>query len=181
MYLLGRDFDPDQIERDYQIVGTGPLGDYKHRIIVPIYRQGQLISYMGRDVTGRVKKRYKNCPGEQQVFPAKSWLYGLDRCWDRDRVLVVEGPTDVWRMGIGAVATMGINWTWEQAALLAGFKTVFLLFDPEDQAQEQARKLTEVLVLGGVDTEVVQLNAGEQDPGSLSRDRVLYLRRWLGL
>ena len=181
MYLLGRDFDPDQIEHDYQIVGTGPLGDYKYRIIMPIYKQGQLISYMGRDVTGQAKTRYKNCPGEQQVFPAKSWLYDLDRCWDRDRVLVVEGPTDAWRMGVGSVATMGITWTWEQAALLTDFKTVFVLFDPEEQAQEQARKLIEVLALSGVDAETILLDPEEKDPGSLSQDRVKYLRRWMGL
>lgn len=181
-YLLSRNFDPDQIEQVYGVVGTGPLGDYKWRIIIPIYKEHQLISYMGRDVVGLEERtRYKNCPGEHQVFPAKSWLYDLDHCEGRKRILVVEGPTDVWRMGLGTVATMGINWTWEQAALLSGFKTVFLIFDPEDQAQEQARKLIEVLALAGVDAENVVLNPGEKDPGSLSHDRVLYLRRWLGL
>lgn len=180
-YLLRRGFDADQIIRDYRIVGTGPVGDYKWRILIPIYREGQLISYMGRDISGRADARYKNCPGEQQVFPAKSWLYDLDRCEGRDRILVVEGPTDVWRMGFGSVATMGISWSWEQAALLTGFKTVFTIFDPEDQAQEQERKLIEVLTLGGVNAEAVGLNAGEKDPGSLSLNRVKYLRRWLGL
>lgn len=181
-YLLSRGFEPDQIEQAYGIVGIGPLGDYKWRIIIPIHKEHQLISYMGRDVVGLEERtRYKNCPGEQQVFPAKSWLYDLDRCEGRERILVTEGPTDVWRIGAGAVATMGINWTWEQAALLSGFKTVFICFDPEEQAQEQARKLIEILSLTGVDAENVSLAANEKDPGSLSRDRVLYLRRWLGL
>jgi hypothetical protein len=180
-YLLSRNFEPDQIEQVYGVVGTGPLGGYKWRLVIPIYREGKLISYMGRDVSGKSETRYKNCPDVKQIFPAKHWLYDLDRCKDRERILVVEGPTDVWRMGVGAVATMGITWTWEQATLLSKFNTVFICFDPEEQAQEQARKLGEVLSLAGVDAEVIALDPGEKDPGSLSRERVLSLRRWLGL
>jgi len=38
-------------------------------------------------------------------------------------------------MGIGAVATFGIKYSETQVNLLSKFKRVFLLFDPEDQAQ----------------------------------------------
>jgi len=178
-YLRDRNFDPVQLVADYGISGTGSLGDCKHRIVIPIIRQGRRISYTARDITGKSKARYKNCPAEKESFPAKSWLYDLDRCVDAERVLVVEGPTDAWRIGKGCVATMGIKWTWAQAELLSRFQTVFILFDPEDQAQEQAAKLVDTLKMQFVETEIVPCPA--EDPGSMTELEVKKLRRWLGL
>jgi DNA primase len=178
-YLTDRGFDPEQLVHDYHLKATGPLGPYKWRIIVPIIRQEQLISYTGRDITDKSDTRYKNCLQEEEGYPAKSWLYDLDRCEGRNRVLVVEGPTDAWRMGIGSVATMGITWTWPQVELLSRFEMVFLLYDPEERAQLQAEKLMDELTTLGTEAEIVDCPA--EDPGSLDEQQVKQIRRWLGL
>lgn len=67
-----------------------------------------------------------------------------------DSCIVVEGVTDVWRLGPGAVATFGIKFRPAQVAMLARhFKTIHVLFDPEPAAQAQARKLaTDISRLG---------------------------------
>ena len=180
-YLTDRGFDPDTLEADYGLLGTGPLGPCKYRIILPIVRRGITISYTGRDITGRASARYKTCPASDETFPAKSWLYDLDRCDGAKRILVVEGPTDAWRMGKGAVATFGIAWTWAQAELLSRFPTVFVMFDPEERADAQAEKLIEALSMLGVETEIISFPDGANDPGSLPDDEAKKMRRWLGL
>ena len=180
-YLTDRGFDPDILEADYRLLGTGPLGPCKYRIILPIVRRGTAISYTGRDITGRSSARYKTCPANDETFPAKSWLYDLDRCEGAERVLVVEGPTDAWRMGKGAVATFGIAWTWAQAELLSRFQTVFVMFDPEERADAQAETLVEMLSLLSVEAEIVSVPGGASDPGSLSDAEAKKLKRWLGL
>ena len=180
-YLIERNFDSDVLEADYGLLGTGPLGRCKLRIILPIIRHGTAISYTGRDITGRAAARYKTCPASDESFPAKSWLYDLDRCEGAERVLVVEGPIDAWRMGKGAVATFGIAWTWAQAELLSRFPTVFVMFDPEERADAQAEKLVEALSMLSVEAEIVSFPDGANDPGSLPDDEVKRLRRWLGL
>jgi DNA primase len=180
-YLRRRGFDPDALESEYGLQGTGPLGSCKHRIVIPIVRQGTTISYTARDITGKAAARYKTCPGDIETHPAKQWLYHLDRRIGADRILVVEGPTDVWRMGPGTVATMGISWTWAQAELLSKFARVFVLFDPEERAQRQAQSLVDALRFLSVEAEIADPVGGAEDPGSMTEGQVKSLRKWLGL
>lgn len=177
-YLIKRGFDPDQLVREWGILGTGPLGSYKHRIIIPIYHEGVLVSYTGRDITERSDTRYKTCESDKEVRSHKHCLYGLDKVKGDDWVLVVEGPTDVWRMGTGTVATLGITWTKEQVLLLSRFKMVSILYDPEPHAQEQAMKLAVELNWLGVDTEIIQQQKGD-DPGDMTNEDVKDLKRRL--
>lgn len=174
-YLRGRSFDSALLERSYGLKGTGPIGPYKHRIIAPVYFRGKLVSYQGRDITGKSGMKYKACRQDEELRDHKHCLYGMDTVVGKS-VVVVEGITDVWRLGAGAVATFGIKYTSAQVVLLQEFDNVFILFDPEEQAQEQARKLSQELLGGGRHVEIIDFQ-GETDPGDMSVLDARYLMK----
>jgi len=171
-YLRDRLFEPERLVEEYGLTGTGPVGAYKHRIIIPILDPvtSRMISYQGRDITGRSQLRYKACPAAKEVYPHQDTLYGLN-AFDGGPpgpLVVVEGVTDVWRLGPRAVATFGIRWNRKQAALMMSFSPVFVMFDWEDpQARVKATELADYLS-AFTETEVVELDA--PDPASLDQD-----------
>ena len=166
-YLIQRGFHPQQLTSTYALTGTGPIGAYKHRIIIPIIQNGIIVSYQGRDITGKASLRYKPCRKENEIIPHKHCLYNIDSC--SDTAVIVEGITDVWRLGPGAIATFGIIFTEEQIKTILSkkIKKAFILFDNEPQAQRQAQKLAYELSSFGVLTEVITLN-NVKDPAELT-------------
>jgi hypothetical protein len=176
-YLITRNFDPDKLARDYGIKGTGIVGPYKFRIIVPILLGGKLVSYQGRDYTGLSDLRYKTCQKEHEVVCHKHTLYDIDRAGED--VVVVEGVTDVWRLGPGSVATFGTGFTQEQVMILAGYRRVFLLYDGEEAATRRADKLAHAISGLGAEVELVTLDGG--DPAEMSQDDADYMMLELGL
>jgi DNA primase len=83
-------------------------GVYGYRIIVPIYFMGKLVSYLGRDFTDQQEPRYKNCKSYEALVRNKELLYGFDDFYLKPKrhAYLVEGCTDVWRIGDGAMATL---------------------------------------------------------------------------
>jgi len=177
-FLKSRGFsNPEELAKTWGLVGTGPLGDYRFRIIIPFLNQeGKMTSYTSRDITGKASLRYKVCHIDKEVIPLKSCLYGAYMAL-KDVVVVVEGPMDAWKLGPGAVATCGIQWTPAQASLLTQFKKAVILYDPEPQAYKQAVKLAEY-VSWDMDVEVIKWG-GEQDPGDLPEEEAKALLREL--
>jgi DNA primase len=175
-YLESRGFEPERLEREWGLLGTGAIGSYKWRIIIPIYFQGALVSYTSRDVTGRAELKYKACPQAEEVVKHKKTIYGLDRA-SAGTVIVVEGPPDVWRLGPGAVALYGTAFTPTQVGLLKEFERRFIFFDSgEVEAANQAQKLADLLsVFPGV-TEVLDLGE-EMDPADLTYKEALAIRK----
>lgn len=166
-YLKNRNFDPKQLVTEWGLQGTGNLGDFKHRIIIPIYQEGQLVNFTGRDITGVSKERYKSCPNEKAILPIKSCLYGLDDI-ENDSVIITEGPTKVWRLGKGnAVATFGTAVTNEQILLLSKFKRRIILFDRDDAGIKAADNLA--LQLSPLNGETIKITCNIIDIGNLSQ------------
>jgi len=166
-YLINRKgggFNHDQLVHNWNIKGTGPIGPYKFRIIIPIYFDGKLVSYQGRDITGKSDLRYKACPIEKEVVHHKHICYGLDHVKNR-KAVVVEGVFDVWRLGYGSVCTFGTEVTNEQVLLLANrLDYAAIAFDPG--AEFKANQLGGRLIALGVDVDLVEINAA--DPAELS-------------
>jgi DNA primase (bacterial type) len=178
-YLDARGYDPELLEEVYGLKGTGRLGDYAHRIILPITFEGRVVSFQGRDITGRAELRYKACAMVDETVHHKHVLYGWDLAKKKSCV-IVEGAADAWRLGPGSLATFGTGFTAQQAALLAGrFSRVFLAFDPEPQAQKVAEELAWVLSNAGVETVVVELDG--TDPGDMAQKEADALMKEMGL
>lgn len=178
-YLKSRNFKPS-IGRQWELMGTGINGDYAFRIIAPIRLDGVLISYQGRDITGKSKLRYKGCADENEVFPHKSTIYGVDQC-NGKKILIVEGITDAWKIGQGCGSTFGIEWTPAQARMIANrFDEFILLYDSEEQAQEKAMDLYRYLTARGLSGEIATLNIGK-DPAELTDKQAKEIRGDFGL
>ncbi len=183
-FMKKRMFDPESYSKHYQLRATGPTGGkYKWRIVIPVIKDGKIVSWTARDVTGKSDQTYMSPPKEWEVEEIKHCLYGYDDAKNYNRVIVVEGPTDVWRMGKGTVATFGSAWTGPQAALLSRWKAVFIMYDMEDEeAIEKGRDLARALDLAGTRAETVQPKGMEAgDPGSLKVSSVRKIREQLGM
>lgn len=173
-FLLHRRYDADFCVRKYDIMFVGPtLDDWKFRIVIPVYQDHELVTYVARDTSGKLEIPYKNAPIEKSKIQAKHTLYGLDDV--KDTAIIVEGIFDAWRIGTGAVATFGTQYTTEQIALLAKKRLgkVFVMFDADatDKAYNLAHDLSSVVPK----VEVIELAEG--DPDNLTEDEVWELRR----
>jgi hypothetical protein len=164
-YLEKRGFDPNHMIRKYSLCGTNHMGEYNYRIIIPIFFKGQIVSFQGRDITGKSELRYKACKKEDEIIHHKHILYGYDQVKNEKHIIVTEGAIDKWKMGDNAVALFGIGYRKEQVLLLTEFEKVTILFDYEERAREAALRLAETLSGLGVDTDVCILKDG--DPGEL--------------
>lgn len=180
-YLLSRNFDPEEISSKWKIKGTGVLGPYSYRIIIPIIINGKLVSYQGRDVTGKSELRYMACQPDDEVISHKSIVYGCDTVKDR-KAIIVEGVFDVWRLGTGTIATFGTSYSNAQIKFINQIMdTAFLLFDPGDeQAAGKAYKLALQLSAIGTACELIELeDHDERDPADLTQDEASYLKKFL--
>jgi len=175
-YLLQRGFDPDQLVENYNIMSTDHLGDYKFRVIIPIYNKNKLVSYTSRDYTGKSELRYYSCNSKNEIINHKELLYGYDKA-NSDFVIVVEGPIDKWKMGLDCVSTFGIGYKKEQVSLLLKYKRIIFLFDNEPNAQAMAREMGNELVCAGKQVENIVLKIN--DPGDLKQSEVDYLLKKL--
>jgi DNA primase len=183
-YLLKRRYDPEYIKKKYNILGVGPtLDDWKFRIIIPVYLDNKLITYVGRDTTGRLEVPYRNAPIEKSLLQAKHTLLNID--FVQDIAIIVEGPLDAWRLGDGATSCFGTQWTKEQLLILKNknIKRAFFLFDgrkdDNGEAIGFAHKMASDIAIFIPSVEVLELDEG--DPDSMTDDEVWYLRKDLGL
>ena len=170
-FLQERRYDPEKTIEKYNLQACGPIGDFSHRIIIPIYFNNRIISFVGRDITGLQEIRYKNAPDRYGTKPTKDSLYGLDKV--HNKAIVVEGVLDAWRLGDGAVATFGTKYTDKQVRLLKGLKEVFVCFDQD--AVHLAKKLAFDLSTLVRKVEVLELPLG--DPDNLSDDDAKNLKK----
>lgn len=182
-YLISRNFDPDKLERDWNLLGSGPVSlldniNYRHRIILPFYWNGKIVSFDSRDITGKHKSKYMACPKSRELVPHKSILYGRQEKW-KDTGICVEGPTDVWRLGTQSFAVSGIEYTARQVRQMAKtFKRIFVLFDDDPQAVVQANKLVAELRFRKVEA-IFMESILAPDPGSVKQSDADYLVKQL--
>lgn len=176
-YLLKRNFDPSILQRDYGILATHTTGYFAYRIVIPIIVNHALVNFTARDVTGQQDNKYKNCDNRYAIMPTKETIYNIDTV--KDKIIICEGPTDVWRIGKGSVATMGVEYTTTQLALLAQkeAKEIFILYDSD--AITKAEKLASAVSTFCPKVEIIELEDG--DPGSMDPEDVIKLRKEIGV
>lgn len=173
-YLIGRNFDPEWLTKKYELKFCGPIGDYRLRVIIPVFDNGKCISFTARDATNKSPSPYLNCPNDKSIYDIRDTVYNLDNSTSPDTI-IVEGTTDVWRIGDNCVATFGVKYTPMQVLTLSQYRRCFILYDAEPKAQEQADKLGKDL--STVVNEVIRLELAEGDPAEMSEDDVKSLRK----
>ncbi len=173
-YLSKRGLDPQEIEQIWDVVYSGPVGAYKHRIIAPIFQNGEIISYQGRDITGKQDPKYKACPQEIELIEHQTTIYGEWLIPIKKKILVVEGLFDTWKMGIGSGAVFGIDFTMSQITKLLQYEKIYIMFDDGDpQAKKQAKKMAGYLS-SRREVEIVS-DYGAKDPGELTKKQAVQI------
>jgi len=170
---------PDRIVSDYHLLACNELGEYKFRIIIPIYQNDLLVNYTGRAVIEWMTPKYKTCPNSEAITPLKQCVYNLHST--QDSALIVEGPLDVWKIGSGSVALMGMEWSLHQVAKIVnrGLRRIAVMFDGEQAANRKAHKLAHFLASFVSEVEVLEIEKGS--PHDLSSGEVEEVRRELSL
>ena len=187
-YMRNRGFDPDYIQSKFHIRGGGKAGEWSYRILIPIYYKNVLVSWTGRSILDKetLKKfnipRYKNLSIEQSVINPKEICFNLDNS-TQDKVILVEGPMDVIKMGDNTICSLGTGVTPEQILFLKNrYKKIFICFDNEISAQEHGREVGMNLSSVGVDVELVNICEPfrKNDPGELNYNEVKIIKEELG-
>lgn len=176
-YLRSRDFDPVQIGKNYNVhwCSASVRKICQDRLIIPVYHNRKMVGWQARAIYECDWKKspfpkYYTAPGT----PRRNVLYNFDNAKKFKTIVVVEGPTDVWRFGPQAVSTLGAALTVPQQLMISKHfanMSGVLLFDPDikdkmtvktDAAVEQ---LSKDLKSGFCKVELPE----GSDPGSLAR------------
>jgi len=171
-YLRGRGFDPDVVAQLWGVRGIGIGTRLAWRLWIPIHHRGEVVSWTTRTI-GEGGQRYISAHADEESVSAKSILYGADLA--RHAIIVVEGPTDAWRIGAGGVATMGVGYSREQVIAMIDYPVRAVCFDVEPDARRRQHKLIDELSGHPGETFGVELETGK-DLASANRGEVLAVR-----
>jgi len=142
-YLKSRNFHPNRIARKYDLRACNTIGRYKFRLIIPIYQSRRLVSFASRSIFDEMTPKYLNPASREVEVSPKKTVYNIDNLLEGHDALILEGATDVWRYGNGAVALFGINYTQRQLITLIEKKIrkAFVMFDKGKEAQKRAEEI----------------------------------------
>jgi len=180
-YLLSRHFNPKQLINSFNIQGGGWVGEWKNRIIIPIYLGGKLVSWTSRTIIKDREPRYKNLENANSVIDPKKIFFNLDNCYGKS-VALLEGPFDVLRFGDNGICGFGITLTKTQVFYLSErFNKIYILFDNERQAQKKAKEYGMTLQGHGLDVFIVDAfsDYGCKDAGEMSPFKMKQLKKEL--
>ena len=171
-YLRKRGFDPEAIERLWGVQGIGLAKKLAWRLFVPLHLDREIVSWTTRSISPDNPVRYWTAKPEQETVSSKTLLYGSD--YANQTIIVCEGPADTWRIGPGAVSTLGVSVSRVQIAKMARYPTRVICFDSD--AQERAKRLCDQLSAFPGKTVNVCLETGK-DAGECDSKEIQELRR----
>lgn len=173
-YLEGRGFQPERLAEMWQLQGIGQAVSLSWRIFIPVIHKGRTVSWTTRAIVDG-GLRYRAAEAHQEILSTRSLLYGYDLV--RSVISVHEGPTNVWRVGPGSTATLGLGYSQEQVAIISKHPKRIICFDNEPKAQERALQLCDNLSIFPGETINVCLDAN--DAASASDKEIKRFRRLL--
>ena len=172
-YLASRKFDPDLLIAKYGLLGAGGYCEpkYRYRVIIPIEMDGKLVSFLGRGIYKTIEPRYYNAPATASIIPVKNALYGME--YVGNTAIIMEGVTDVWRFGSGAVSTMGADLTNLQLLTLkkAGVRNVCFAYDPDKTGRKKSEMGVRACALMGFNSYNYALE-GDKDIGDRTYEEI---------
>ena len=181
-FLLKKGYSPDFLR-------TAGLFSQNHeryplfadRLVFPVRdRQGRVIGFSGRDLSGRQNApKYLNTP-ETEVYSKRFNLFGLyeaskDLRKEGARALLVEGNFDVISMHQAGITTcmapLGTAFTEEQCTLISRYTpAIDLMFDSDSAGQASTDKACVLINSKGLDCRVHQLKRGKDASELLEKE-----------
>jgi len=142
------------------------------RVFIPVFNNGSLIGWQARisDNTTFTKQKYYNCPGWQK----SSSIYNLDNARKNRLGLLVEGVTDVWRVGAGAFSTYGKSLsTVQEDIITSNWESVGVLYDPDTDNDKTKSAMKAIMRLRNKVKNVFRINLPDgRDPADCSYGNV---------
>lgn len=194
-FLKKRRFDPVELDEVWDVTYADENTDtrpnfHEGRIVVPVYapktvtddgtgEMYRLAGWQARLVGAapdRGAPKYLTAYGMRR----NELLYGIPQALEADgHIVVVEGVTDVWRYGPGAVALFGKTMSAAQVHLIRRHfpgRPVVVLLDAEatKQAEDVCHKIASSRAAVGDEAPVVvgKLPANREDPGDCTRSEL---------
>lgn len=160
------------------------IGDYAGRIILPVYVEGRLVSWVGRKIVESGKApRYKT----EDSGDLKRCLANMDRLEMEENphkkvMLVGEGPFDYLKLEAlladcqcVSTCTFGTAWTESQLMLLARYARkyghTFVVYDKEAR-MEGMRLVSALREVSGTEKISATFVPGRKDPGAMRKTDV---------
>jgi DNA primase len=146
-------------------VGYCGLGEYKWRLIVPIFEGKEVVYFVGRAIF-RNMPPYKN-----SNFPKKHLLFNYEKAIEVGKAVLVEGAFDAIRVGDGpvvGVASLGTQLTDEQVYKLNLIPDLTIMLDQD--AKNKTYELQGKLFGRRHKTKLLVLPHG--DPDNFSREEL---------
>ena len=126
-YLDSRGIDAEMIKK-FELRFTSAYW----RLVLPIFTESGIgCGWVARDITGTHPMKYMNSTGLKK----SRLLYGANLHWDRESMVLVEGPIDAIKCHtVGGVALLGKSVSVEQRNILLSLpnlKTLYVGIDPD--------------------------------------------------
>lgn len=101
--ILKEFYETRKIDINYKLY-IAYKGEWKGRIIIPVYKNGKIIYFQGRAIDNNCEIKYKNPIAEK-----KSIIFNED-CFCRDKyIIITEGILDALSIGVQGTMCMGKN------------------------------------------------------------------------
>ncbi|KKM66046.1 hypothetical protein LCGC14_1485160 [marine sediment metagenome] len=174
-YLINKNYNPDLIRDKYKIQSIGPVSNpfMENRILIPYIINNRIVTYTTRDISDQSPLRYMACSDESCTIPIDHLLYNIETV--KEVAVIVEGTSDVWRMGDGFVAMGSLIWSSARLLALRHCKRVILMPDSESHAQDMWEVVSYSLTSLISDVQFASLSEG--DPGQLDEETVRNFRQ----
>lgn len=177
-YLAGRGLDPDKMVELWGVKSIHPAAGIPQGVFIPITHKGVKVSWTIRFRNPLGKQRYKTATDDCRSMSEKELVFGADRGNQRS-IVVVEGPFDLFKVGIGGGCIFGLQYSMAQVKILAQFHFRVICFDNSADAQRRATLLSsELSAYPGL---TVQVCLQADDPGSASEAEIRELRELAGI
>jgi len=145
-YLLRRGMDAKQLGPQYDLSYCHESIEYPivaGKLIIPIYMDNNMVGWQARppyEADWKTQPKYYNCPRTNK----RLMLYGSDAAKQVPFCTIVEGVTDVWALGRGAVCVLGKDMSPIQGGIIgANWDAAVIALDGD--AQERAVRMQDHL------------------------------------
>ena len=177
-YLKKRRFNADILEQKFNLHSTGPdsiadYGKWKNRIIIPVVKNYQLVTFTSCSIEENTKFRYIHLSNEKSIIHVKQLLFGSEFS-NGFNIFVVEGLFDAWRFGAGGIPTWGVKFTDRQVQLLSKYPNITVVGDGDKDGYNFNRKLSSALAVYS-DVKYFDLQEGV-DPDLLSKEEINHIK-----
>ena len=178
-YLRRRNFNVRELIKKYKLMTCYRFGEYAYRIIIPVFKDGLLVSWTARDVTDLAPSKYKAAKIEESLIRPETLIYNFDSVREGGDAILVEGPFDCFRIGDGSFCFFGIkhNDARIKQIIKKNIRRLYIFFDndPNNAGREASKYIMNIIRPHVKEASYLRLKQ-YKDPGDLPPDVVTRLK-----